>query len=288
MDLNDIVDEPINYRNIYNNNNVLITSFEVEEILSRYNVNLKIYNIKIWINAFCHRSYCTKRRKKNHIPPTEDMSDCDSDIETAVPLQDKSNETYEWLGDGILQGVLTDYLYKRYYDQNEEFLTKLRSKLAKTKTLAYFAKVLGLDRYILMSKYMEKMCNGRDNPKILENTFEAFIGAFYQYCTIHNINGFKLINQFIVNLIETEIDITELISTDDNYKHRLMLHFQKTHNGLIPKYKTHDTDGPTNARVFNIYVMDINEHIIGNGSGRSKKEAEQLAAKEALLHYNIL
>jgi ribonuclease-3 len=290
MDLNEIVDEPINYHNIYNKHNILISNEVIEGILLKYNVTLKIYNMKIWLNAFCHRSYCTKRRKKNHIPPPEDISDSDTEYDNSmiIPLQDKSNETYEWLGDGILQGVLTDYLYKRFYDQNEEFLTKIRSKLAKTKTLAFFAKVLGLDRYILMSKYMEKKCSGRDNPKILENTFEAFIGAFFQYCTRHNLNGYKFVYQFIVSLIETEIDITELIITDDNYKHRLMLYYQKTFSGLIPKYNAIEIDGPTNARIFNMSVYDNNDSIIGHGEGRSKKDAEQLAAKEALLYYNIL
>jgi ribonuclease-3 len=291
MDLTDIVDGPINYKNIYNKNNVLITKQAVEDILSRYGVKLKIYNISIWINAFSHRSYCTKRRKKNFIPPIDDInSDSDNEVDskTMIPLQDRSNETYEWVGDGILQGILTDYLYSRYYDQNEEFLTKIRSKLAKTKMLSFFAMTIGLDKYILMSRYMEKECNGRNNQKILENTFEAFIGALHIYCKQHNLNGYKFISQFVVTLIETEVDITELICTDDNYKHRLMLYYQKMYSGLIPKYTALDIDGPTNSRIFNMCVLDSNDNIIGNGTGRSKKDAEQLAAKEALNYFGIL
>jgi dsRNA-specific ribonuclease len=95
-----------------------------------------------------------------------------------VPLQSMCNETYEFLGDTILNSVIGTYLYDRYRDQNEGFMTKTRTKMVRGTTLGELAKRLGLNKWIIISQHVESE-GGRDNLRILEDLFEAFIAAIY-------------------------------------------------------------------------------------------------------------
>ena len=215
-----------------------------------------------------------------------------NELTKVIDIQEDSNEVVEWLGDGIIQSVVACYLRRRYPDQDEGFLTKLRSKLVKTEALATMAKFLGFGEFIIMSEHVEKACNGRNNSRILEDAFEAFVGVLAEDFGIdEQSRGYLLCTKFVISCIESSIDITELIMKDDNYKDQLMRYFQRMFNGQLPKYceeKKEESEQPTTGgRIFYMYVLDTEGKKIGSGYAKSKKEAEQRAAKYALYQYGI-
>ena len=99
--------------------------------------------------------------------------------EGCLKLREESNERLEFLGDSIIGAIVTHYLYERYPDQDEGFMTRLKIKLVNGETLAFFAELIHLDEYVLISRHVEDRCNGRESVKVLEDCFEAFIGALY-------------------------------------------------------------------------------------------------------------
>lgn len=160
--------------NPYNLNNKLITPEDVNKILLNCGIESKINNIEPYILAFSHKSYC----KKNEIEQKEEIEIADKPNES-LELMTYSNERLEFLGDSIISSVIADYLYKRYTNQDEGFLTRLRTKLVNGISLGNFAKLIGLTEFMLISRHVEERCNGRDNLRILEDCFESFIGAVY-------------------------------------------------------------------------------------------------------------
>ena len=278
---------------IYNENNFYITKEIIQSILKKANINQEINNLEIWQKSFIHKSYCTQSDFKKNEKFYGNIELNDGVDNNMMPLQNDSNEVLEWLGDGIIQSVVAIYLYKRYNSQREGFLTKIRSKLVKTETLSKLALHLNFDKYLIISKHIEIMCNGRKNSRILEDSFEAFIGAMMSYFGAKNeAYGFNICSTFIVNIIEQKIDITELIINDDNFKDQLMRFYQKKYNGKFPKYEQKtlitqiNENGITNKK-FHMFVRDNDNNIIGEGIARSKKEAEQKAAKGALMYFGI-
>jgi len=282
---------------VYNENNFYISKEIIHMILRSVNITHTINNIEIWQKAFIHKSYCdnTDFRKNEKFFGSIDMIDINKEENNKryIPLQQDSNEVLEWLGDGIIQSVVAIYLFKRYKDQREGFLTKIRSKLVKTETLSKLALHLNFDKFLILSKHIEVICNGRKNARILEDCFEAFIGAMMtDLGSKSETEGFSICNTFIINLIESKIDITELILNDDNYKDQLMRYYQKEFNGKFPKYEQKTIIMSTNDngivnRKFHMFVRDTNNNIIGEGIAKSKKEAEQKAAKAALMYFGI-
>ena len=279
---------------VYNENNFYITKEIIQAILKKGNINKEINNLALWQQAFVHKSYYINNDfKKNE----KFFGSIDSinieDNKHIMPLQEDSNEVLEWLGDAIIQSVSAIYLYKRYNKQREGFLTKLRSKLVKTETLSKLALYLNFDKHLIISKHIEIICNGRKNARILEDSFEAFIGAMMNdFGSSNEAEGFDICNTFIRNIIEQKIDITELIINDDNYKDQLMRYYQKMFGGKFPKYEqknliTTVTDNGIVNKKFQMIVRDNDNIIIGEGIARSKKEAEQKAAKNALMHFGI-
>ena len=279
---------------IYNENNKLIQKEDIERFLLKGGITEKINNIDLWRKAFVHKSYCKNRKKKQAQNIEQQIAEERKtvDLTKVVDIQEDSNEVLEWLGDGIIQSTVACYLMRRYIGQDEGFLTKLRSKLVKTEALSNIAKFLGFGEFILMSEHVEKACNGRNNSRILEDAFEGFVGALAQDFGIdETCRGYLICNKFIINCIESAIDITELIMKDDNYKDQLMRYFQRMFDGQLPKYhedKSKDTGEFTQGgRIFYMYVTDVNNKKIGSGYAKSKKEAEQRAAKQALYNYGI-
>ena len=171
----------------------------------------------------------------------------------------------------------------------------MRSKLVKTETLSNISKFLNLKEFLIISKNVEILSNGRNNSKLLEDLFESFIGAFMTDFSnkIDESYAYKLCTKFIINCIHKSIDFTEIIKRDDNYKDQLMRYFQKKFDGSLPKYKliSQKTINNPNGSVykkFEINVYDIHDNVIGSGNAMSKKEAEQRSAKNALQHFGLL
>jgi len=279
---------------VYNENNFYITKEIIQSILAKGNITRPINNIKIWQQAFIHKSYYIKNDFQKNEKFYGSINSINIDENKHImPLQDDSNEVLEWLGDGIIQSVVAIYLYKRFKTQREGFLTKIRSKLVKTESLAKLALYLNFDKYLIVSKHIEIICNGRKNSRILEDSFEAFIGAMMNDFGVNNeAEGFNICNTFIINIIEQKIDLTELIINDDNFKDQLMRYYQKKYNGKFPIYEQKtlitsvNENGITNKK-FHMFVRDTDNNIIGDGIARSKKEAEQKAAKAALMYFGI-
>ena len=178
---------------IHNINNKLINVKFINSIINEYIENsdlkglkvnradLKIKDICLWQTAFTHKSYSkyaqTKKKSSSISSLSSSSDEEDNEKINSVQIQNNCSERLEFLGDAVLQFVVSNYLFKRFPKQFEGFLTTTRSKIVKTLSLYTFAKNLGFQEYILISQYVEKECNGRDNMKILEDCFESFIGA---------------------------------------------------------------------------------------------------------------
>lgn len=269
-------------RNIYNPNNRLITMNDLLVILdktemdySKIKSKLKTINIEEIRTAFNHKSFCMYNIKISDELKEEAKS-------WDIPLQKTSNERYEFLGDSVIDLIVANYLYDRYPKEKEGFMTKLRTKLVRTSTLAKLSSFLNLTDFIIMSKYVEDLCNGRQNPKLLENCFESLVGVFYK------LFGFEFCNDFILALIENVdlIDITDMIENDDNFKDQLLRYCHKTYEGRTPTYKELKVEGLSNHAIFTMGVIvpiQVDKSILlGIAKGQSKKDAEQEAAKMAL------
>ena len=268
---------------IYNENNIKLTHEVIQAILLKGGITEKINNIDTWQQAFVHKSYCKNNKKKLYGFEPANIKDLDPSYQKH--MYEDSNEVLEWLGDGVLQSVVACYLSRRYVGQDEGFLTKLRSKLVKTEALSKMAKFLEMQQYIIMSEHVEKACNGRSNAKILEDAFESFLGSLMEdFGNDESCRGYMIANKFIINCIESSIDITELILNDDNYKDRLMKYFQKMYNGQYPKYIEEESQ---EDKVYRVNIFDPDGTKVGHGYAKSKKEAEQRAAKQALYSFGI-
>ncbi len=214
-------------------------------------INIKFKNKKLLAQAFCHRSYL------NENP--------DIDLE--------NNERLEFLGDAILELVVTLELFKRY-NYSEGKLTLIRAYLVNTKNLANVAKKLSLNNYLLLSKG-EAKDTSKAKQYIFANTVEALIGAIYLD------KGFgaakKFIKKYIIGKLQDEI-------SEDFYKDHKSKLQEKTQEKLkiTPVYKVLKEEGPDHAKTFLVGVY-FNDKLIARGEGTSKQEAEENAAENALI-----
>lgn len=180
-----------------------------------------------------------------------------------------NNERLEYLGDAILDAVVAEYLYTRFPDKKEGFLTQTRSKIVNGAFLGQLATQIGLDKFIISHAQ-----NYYSNKHILGDAFEAFIGAIYLD------HGYKAVRKFVYKqLLKKHIDIGEVLKTETNYKSKLIEWAQKDKKEVY--FKTDQEDSDSLVPEF-ISVVLINDKIIGQGKGLSKKEAEQNAACETL------
>jgi len=272
---------------IHNSKNKWITAEFINKILAKYGVHKKINDIEIWKRATVHKSYCSNRKRYFSNEIIEKPSDDFDYIDT----QTKSGEVYEWIGDGIIQSIMVQYLSSRFNNEDEGFLSKTRAKIVKTETLAKLAKIIGLQNYVIISKYCEDELNAREIPNVLEDAFEAFIGAMSKDLgdsnDENNIQGYSYCHTFFIKLIESKIDMAALIAKNDNYKDILMRYFHKTFEGHNPTYQNIKTSINGRNKSFVEAVLDINGKIICTGQGKNKKEAQQIAAKNALIIYGV-
>ncbi|MDR9415033.1 MAG: ribonuclease III [Gracilimonas sp.] len=181
-----------------------------------------------------------------------------------------SYERLEFLGDAVLDLIAAEILFNKFPEKDEGFLTKVRAKLVRGDTLTIFSKALGLE------ELMEFAENGSSkvSKSILADAFESIIAAIYI------TKGYKDAYHFVDRVIEQNIEIDELINTTDNYKSAL-LEFAQAEKMEIPRYELIKESGPGHNRTFEVKVL-ISEEQLGTGIGKSKKKAEQKAAKEAL------
>ena len=188
-----------------------------------------------------------------------------------------NNERMEFLGDAVLGLVSGEYLYKRFPDMPEGDLSKLRSSLVCTQSLSDFAREIDLGSYLLLGKGEEKS-GGSDRNSNLENAFEALIAAIYLD------GGMQPAKKHILHFLERDID-THHISFKD-YKTTLLEVIQLNKDETL-NYVIVGEEGPAHDRTFKAEVH-LNSNVVGTGVGKSKKQAEQEAAKEALSLMGII
>ena len=286
--------------NPYNFNNKHVNEKFISSIFKRFDMPYQPHNMDLYQNAFIHKSYC--KEKLLALDPNTELV---SKPEGALPLMDVDNERLEFLGDSVLSPITAKYLYERYSDQNEGFMTKMRSRLVMCDTLGYFAKELGFAEYLIVSRHIEDMCNGREATHLLEDAFEAFMGAVFldfnnlpsdhklhrEYATVFNNFysgiGYQVCEELFTNIFEELVDFSELILKDINYKDQIARYFHKTFNKPI-KYKEIEVSDDPNEKLYTMAALDVDENILTVGKGNTKKRAEQQAAKNALIHFNLL
>jgi dsRNA-specific ribonuclease len=275
---------------ILNDKNKYITKKYIHKTLKTYGVSHKINNLQLYQQAVTHTSYLEpnlipkKMRRisdKNHYQEAGLEPAANLDRSRFVPLQKKSYERAEFLGDSVIHLILAEYIYSRYQDQNEGFMTTLRTRMERDTALANLAIIIGLNEYVLISRIIEVNGGRKNNTHILEDSFEAFM------CALFLDAGYEVCKTFLVNLIQNEIDIAKLLQHNTNYKDILLrLYHQKKWKS--PEYKTVTEAGPDHKKSFVMGVTDNNNNVIGTGSGVSKKKGEQHAAKQALKYLGAL
>jgi ribonuclease-3 len=184
-----------------------------------------------------------------------------------------SYERLEFLGDAVLDLIVTEIIFDLFPDENEGFLTKLRAKLVKGNTLAMYAEKLELNSLMLLGKRVRGQ-GIEESKSVLSDLFEALVGALYLDL------GYKPTSKFVRNVIEQYVDFDEIINTLDNYK-SLLLEFAQAEQMKIPTYTVVSEEGPGHNKTFGVEVY-VDEKPMAQGKGKSKKEAEQQAARKAL------
>lgn len=187
------------------------------------------------------------------------------DIEDNLNEYD-NNERLEYLGDAILDAVISEILYNRFPTADEGFLTQMRTKIVNGKKLTELAEKIKLDKLIITNKKVSL------SDKILEDAFESLIGAIFID------RGYKCVNKFISQKIMIQhIDLNKLKHVETNYKSRLIEWAQKYKHDL-QFYTESESD---TSKLF-ISIAKVGDKVLGKGKGLSKKKAEQVASEKAL------
>ncbi|MEG8947348.1 ribonuclease III [Rosettibacter firmus] len=232
--------------NIKVNFNHLINKKALESLLG-----FKIKNKILYLKALTHSSF----------------------IETHPELE-KSNERLEFLGDSVLNLVVAHYLFEKYRNEGEGFLTKVRASLVNRNRLYEIAEKLNLKDFLLYNeKYVDK--NDEGFKTILADTLEALIGAIF------SDRGFNVASEFIIKKIIKPYEKNHEYLIDTNYKGQL-LEFTHANKLQTPKYVVISEEGPEHKKVFVVDVYIGNEKM-GTGKGKNKKTAEQNASRIALM-----
>jgi ribonuclease-3 len=226
-------------------------------------LNMKIKNLNHYLRALVHKSiYKAVKRYSSPKPIQEYLR--------------QHNERLEFLGDSVLGFIVANYLFHKYPDNDEGFLTKLKTKIVNSAQLASMARKINLGELILMSTHVKNI-GGKTNQRILEDSFEALLAAIFKDL------GFDAANHFLIQLIET-LDFDELL-IEDNYKDILLRYSQN--KGLNAMYSVVSTEGPPHNREFIISVI-IDSKEYSTGRAKSKKKAEQIAAMNTLKKLNVI
>lgn len=186
---------------------------------------------------------------------------------------DSSNERLEFLGDAVLNLIVAEYLYKKFPDYDEGFLTKVRAKLVNRYTLSECAEKLNLEEFLFINKTFKDKTD-RGLKTILSDAYEAIVGAIYLDL------GLEACKKFLIStLIKPFIESGDLL-IDQNYKSQL-LEYTQSQKLDLPIYKIIQEEGPQHDKTFTIQVT-VGNKFFGTGSGKNKKSAEQQAAKDIL------
>lgn len=214
-------------------------------------VGFKFKDLSFLSQALTHSSYVYESNKK----------------------AEASNERLEFLGDVILSLIVSEYIYNQYPEYTEGSLAKMRATVVARVVLAKRGKLIDLGKYLLLGKG-EEATGGRERESILADTFEALIGAMYLD------QGLTKVRKFVLGQLKEEIGLVEKNRHVRDSK-TLLQEFTQNEFKALPKYEIIKMRGPDHKQVFEMKVL-IKRDVYGIGEGKSKKEAEQNAAREAL------
>lgn len=207
-------------------------------------------NKQIYLEALIHRSYLEENDQLN-----------------------SSNERLEFLGDSVLNLAIGEYLFKNFPNEEEGFLTKVRAKLVNRNALSNTAEQLNLSDLLILSNNVPKSV-AQSSKSMLSDALEALIGALYLD------KGLESCKKFIQkNILEPSLKNGEYL-VDENFKSQL-LEYAQANKLDVPVYQIISEEGPHHDKTFTAEVI-LEGKVLGNGKGKSKKEAEQNAAREAL------
>lgn len=217
------------------------------DVLKRFNIEPN--DVSLFEHAFSHSSFVNENRG-NHV----------------------DYERIEFIGDGVLDLVVADLIFKTHTNMDQGLMSKLRSSLVRKESLASYARKLGLGEAILLG-HGEKLNGGSNLDKILEDVFESFIGAIYLD------QGFEVVYRIIKDIFTYDIEHFSVEEVTD-YKSRLQEYVQAdTRENVI--YRVIKESGSSQDKLFVVEVL-LDGNVWGVGSGKNKKKAEQNAAKDAL------
>lgn len=214
-------------------------------------------NKKLLENAFIHRSYLNEHKSNAVV----------------------SNEKLEFLGDSVLSLITSMYLYSRYPTLQEGDYTEIKSAIVKTGSLADAARTLQLGSYLFLSKG-EEAGKGRENTNILADCFEALIAAIFidkGFDTAYDFVLKHLFGDHLDRIVETK----QYLSAKSILQEKVQARYKQT-----PDYQTLREEGPEHNRTFTVSVL-VKNITVGTGTGKSKKEAEEQAAKQAVATLKI-
>lgn len=212
-------------------------------------LNYKFKNIDLLKNALVHSSYANEVRGNVH-----------------------SNERLEFLGDSVLSIIVSEHLYNKFPNMPEGELTRMRASLVCEKSLCEFSRELGIGKYLNLGKGEDKN-GGRERDSILADAFEAVLAAVYLD------GGMDAAKAHIMNTVLRDIKHCE-DDTFKDYKTTLQEVIQRNPEESV-SYILVNESGPDHNKSFTVEVH-LNSNVIGKGTGKSKKQAEQMAAKQAL------
>ncbi|KYO66781.1 ribonuclease III [Thermovenabulum gondwanense] len=219
---------------------------ELQKILG-----ISFYNLELLNLALVHPSFSYEKR---------------SELE-------ENNQRLEFLGDAVLELVISQWIFEEFPEHSEGELTKIRAFLVCEETLSLISKELSLGDYLILSKG-EELSGGREKISILADTFEAVLGAIYLD------QGLEKVRQFVISKFKGIINKLKAGNFVADYKTTLQEILQKRSQDRI-MYNVVKEEGPDHDKTFYVEVKWKNR-VLGRGKGKSKKEAEQRAAKEAI------
>lgn len=225
----------------------------VKELQQRIGITFR--KSELLKQAFTHSSYVNEHRIAGH----------------------KDNERLEFLGDAVLELTVSEFLYDSYPGRSEGELTKLRASIVCEPSLVTFAEDLDFGAFVLLGKG-EELTGGRNRPALLADVFESFIGALYLD------QGIDVVKSFLKKYVFANISNEGKLLVID-YKTQLQEHTQHHGMGSL-EYRIVNERGPAHEREF-VAEVHMDADLLGTGAGRSKKEAEQQAAAQALLKLNV-
>jgi ribonuclease-3 len=269
--------------NPWNLANRLIPDDEILRILRQFGVKDKPRNWDLFRQACVHSSYVDRPEGPSLAKDSAEPLVIAERPAGCMPLCSVDNETIEFVGDSLLGCVIALYLNERYPEEDEGFLTRLRTRLVNNKQLGELATKIGFGSWLVLSRHVEDVCNGRRNLRILGSMLEAWVGALY--LDLRDVNegaAFLRVKQWLVALFESQVDFAALIADDNNFKDQLLKYYQATYH-TPPKYKEVKVEGPLHDRTFTMGVLSPDGRVVATSTARNKKVAEQEASRKALI-----